>query len=421
MQTTKVDAIVSAWQKEGEVLAYSQIKKYLVSKEIITKTNDRSLSRWLRKLVGEGILEKTSEGYALVTKPNEYHVFDYLNDLRQKFNKNIYEGEVGEFFSHISALTYLNFDETLVRNSDEKISMNILTVRLAELFSALFYLRNTIIKRRCGLEHLSLPVDVLQETIVGLALRDMHRKDVKDIIKEYTRSLDAESKKTINQLWLANKRQSNNIDNELGDDIFFDILTENVEENKKYLKTVAHLDIDKYDIGQLKDKYVKIERNIQEKHKKELEENNGFSYSKEESELEHTYRMAILTQVVMAVQALETNLEDFAVILTRHPATMNQYYTPEHIFYEAMTWAIKEPEDKLGKEIWREMREEEKSYESMVAEKLMHSARLPPQDYDKLRILPWVKMQLPKYGSFDIILKRYTEKWKKYYRKTKNY
>ena len=128
MDPSKIDAIISAWREEGEILQYSQVKQHLVDKGIINKTNDRSLSRWLKKLIQEGTLKKTSEGYSLAMKPKEYQVFDYINELREKYGNYIYEGEVGGFISHVCALTYLNFDETLLQKFDEKLAFNSISV-----------------------------------------------------------------------------------------------------------------------------------------------------------------------------------------------------------------------------------------------------------------------------------------------------
>jgi hypothetical protein len=69
-------------------------------------------------------------------------------------------------------------------------------------------------------------------------------------------------------------------------------------------------------------------------------------------------------------------LEDFAVILTRHPATISRYYTPEHILYDAMEWARRPPEDKLSKRLWHEVHEREKTFEGMVAERLITTGTL---------------------------------------------
>jgi hypothetical protein len=104
------------------------------------------------------------------------------------------------------------------------------------------------------------------------------------------------------------------------------------------------------------------------------------------------------------------------MIVTRHPATMNQYYTPEHILYEAMEWAREPPKEEILRKWWHESMEEEKTFESMVAERLSHFNNLSKEIIESLGTKPWVKTELSKLGSFDEILKLYVRKRKEYLR-----
>jgi len=418
MQASKIDAIISAWRNEGDILPYSRIKWHLVNKGIIRETNDRSLSRWLKNLVEDGILEKTKKGYILKMKPKAYQVFDYLNELRQKFEDKIYEGEVGGFFSHICAMTYLNFDETLLQEIDERIAFDIISVRLAELFSALYLLKNTVLKRRVGLNQIDLADETVRETFFGLLIESISRHNAtENIVKRFSNSLREPEKKRFREVWKKNRPKTGKESlNEHIWDFFLDSIQGNVKRSRKQLKKTAGINIDRYDIEQLIEKYIEIQKWIEKNHEKELLERHGYSYTKEESELEATYRRAILIKVIEGIQALNTNFEDFAVILTRHPATMNQYYTAEHILYNAMEWAKKPPEDEFSKEIWIEDKEKEKTFEGMVAERLINTGRLSVEEYSKLRSKPWVIRELKKFGDFDLILKIYSKKLKNYFK-----
>jgi len=420
MQPSKVEAILSAWQKEGEILPYSQIKQFVVNRKLIKETNDRSLSRWLKNLVEDGTLKKTSEGYALEMKPKEYQVFDYINELKQKYGRYVYEGEVGGFFSHVCASTYLNFDETLLQEIDEKIAFDVLSVRIAEIFWALYMLRNTVIKRRCGLSKLQLPEEVVHEVFVGILNRIIERRPISELMKKYGRDFNPQEKERFGRLW-GNNRPKSVFDyaDFLGEDFFFDKVPEDLKRSKMHLKKTASIDVDKHSIEELMEKFVRINERIREKHEKEMREQHGFMLTKEESELESNYRMAILTKVAEAIKALGTNLEDFAVILTRHPATLNQYYTPEHILHEAMEWAKKPPEDEWGKDIWKEIHDEEQTFEGMIAERLVTFGRFSVRTFAKMRTLPWVRMELSKYGDFGTVLKLYSRKRKEYFQKRK--
>lgn len=415
MQPSKVDAIIAAWKSETDVLRYSQIKRHLVDRKIIGEKNDRSLSRWLKKLVKEDYLEKTEDGYILKMKPKAYLVFDYLNELRQKYEHYIYEGEIGGWISHLCASTYLNFDETLIGRFDEKLAFDIISVRLGELFGALYLLKNDILKRRCGLAQLRLNDSVVRETLFGLLNRSIggHRA-TEELAKAYSSHLGSIEKRSFDKLWKKNrpKYDLDRVDF-LGNDFFFDKIEEDPDGYKQSLKKESSLDIEKYTVEELIEKYVEINDWIQRNHKIELEKEHGYVLTPEESELESNYRTAILVKVAECTQALGTSTEDFAVILTRHPRTMGQYFTPEHILYEAMEWAREPPKDQLLKKIWQEILEEEKTFEGMVAERLSSFNSINPKIIGSLRSRPWVKKELSKFGSFSEILGLYAIKFKK--------
>lgn len=417
MQTSKIDAILSAWKDEGEILRYKHIKQFLVRKGIIKETNDRSPSRWLKNLVKNGLLEKTEKGYALKKRPKVYQVFDYLNELRQKYGDHIYEGEIGGFISHLCALTYLNFDETLIKTEEERIAFNTLSIRIGELFWALYELRNAILKRRCGLAQLKLPDIVIRESFFGLLNRSIgEHRSTEEIVKKYSRYLIKMSKKDFDLIWKNNGPQGESF-TDLLDDFIFDKTEKDIRGYKKYLKEKASINLDNYTIEELVKKFIQINNWIKKNHEKEMEERHSFSLTMEESELESNYRTAILTKVAEGINALRTNTEDFAVIITRHPATMNEYYTPEHILKEAIEWARKPPEDPWGKRIWQEIHEKEKTFEGIVAEWLITFGRFDVRTYAKMRNLPWVKREMSKYGDFGTILKLYSKKRKEYLRR----
>ena len=127
--------------------------------------------------------------------------------------------------------------------------------------------------------------------------------------------------------------------------------------------------------------------------------------------LEHNYRTAILIKVAECMKVLETSSEDFGVIITRHPATMNEYYTPEHILYESMKWAASPPDDDEAlKKLWQRVRDEEKTFESMMADRLSRYNSLNRKILEGLKSKPWVKNELTKFGDFDEILRLYEQK-----------
>lgn len=415
MQTSKIDAILSAWKDEGDTLRYKQIKQYVVYKGVINETNNRSLSRWLKNLAKDGLLEKTEKGYTLKKRPKVYQAFDYLNELRQKYGDHIYEGEIGGIISHICALTYLSFDETLVQTKEEKIAFDGLSVRIGELFWALFELRNILLKRRCGLPQLKLPDDVVRETFFQMLVRSIgEHHATEELVKKHSRYLTQANKQIFKYVWETNHQSPEfDYDNIIEHELFFDNIEKDTAGYKKDLKKTASIDLDKYTVEELVEKLTKINEWIKKNHEKDMEQHHSFEYTTEESELESNYRTAILTKVAEGINALRMSTEDFAVIITRHPATLNEYYTPEHILHEAIEWAQKPPEDKWEKEIWNEIHEEEKTFEGIVAERLVIFGRFPVETYFKMRGYPWLKRELSRFGDFNVILKLYAKKRKK--------
>lgn len=423
MRQRTIDAILTVWKPNEAFLTYTQIKHRVVEKGLIKENNDRSLSRWLGKLVINGMLKKTEGGYFLETKPKAYKVFDYLNELRQKYPDYIYEGEVGGWISHVCALTYLNFDETIIREKDEKIAFDIISTRIGYLFEALYLLKNNVLKRRSGLSKLRLNDWVVREAFFGLLTRSIGEHHATDeITQKYSKTLGKIESELFDYVWAENKLKGD-IDylEFLGQDSFFDYVEEDPQGYKKDLKAES-LKIDKYTIEELIDKYIKIQKKIERKYESDKLENteeiHGYSLTEEESSLENTYRTAILVKVAETMKALKTSTEDFAVVITRHPATMNQYYTPEHILYETMEWAREPPEEEILKKLWYEWRKEEKTFESMVAERLSQYNSLNKEVLESLRSKPWVRNELSKLGSFDEILRLYVMKRERYLRES---
>jgi hypothetical protein len=415
MQSPNIYRILSAWGNEGEILRYKQIKQFAVKKGIITATNDRSLSRWLKKLVQEDLLEKTEKGYGLKAKPKVYQVFDYINELRQNSGNQIYDGEVGGLISHVCAQTYLSFDETLIKTKEERIAFDTISVRIGELFWALYELRNTLLKRNCGLPRLRLPDEVIRETFLGVLVQNISEHcETETLVNNYSRYMFPPAKEIFDCLWDINHRKMRASDEILLEaDLFFPEIEKNPESYKKELKKRAHIDLDKYSAEELLEKLVQIRNWIRKNHEKEMKEEHCFSYSAEESEDECDWRNAVLAKVAEGIKARHSTTENFAIIVTRHPATLDEYYTPEHILYEAIKWAKKMPEDDWEKKFWKEIWNDEESFEGVVAERLVTFGwRRPVRTYARMRLTPWINRELTGVGDFQKILKLYSQKRK---------
>jgi hypothetical protein len=417
MQPKIRDAIISTWQSPEEKIEYGQIKKTLVNRRLIKETNDTSLTRWLKQLENDGVIKKLGKGhYALELHPKKYQVFDYLNELREKYGQYIWDGEVGTWISHICAATYINFDVTLLKKEDEYEAFSIISTRIGELFAALYYLRNAILERRGGLNELSLPDEVLREAFFGYLKMSINNTDTEELVAQKGKLLRDMWKRAFDQLYEKNKWSVANsvIENILIDQSFLEDILSDIEGYKRDLKKRSLFDVDKFNEKELMDRYLKLDKTIQG-HIDSISDNEesnqiiGFKYSEKESETECTLRTAILIKVAETIQALNTNLEDFAVILTRHPSTMNRYYTPEHVLYDAMEWAKQPPNDETLNKLWQEAFKREGGFEGMVASQLA-DRKFTLQQYKELRTKPFVLRELSKYGSFDRILSLYNRK-----------
>ena len=410
------EKILTAWKNEGETLRYKEIKQFAVSKGVISQTNDRTLSRWLKRLVHEEFLEKSEKGYTSKTRPKVYQIFDYVNELKQKYSDHIYEGEVGGMISHVCALTYLSFDEALVQTKEERIAFGALSVRIGELFWALFELRNVLLKRRFGLPRLRLPDEVIRETFFQMLVQSVgEHHATEEIVKRHSRHLTSANKQIFNSVWKANhQRPESEYDSMLERDLFFDNIEANPQFYKKKLMKEEKLDLDKYTAEELAEKYLQVKKSIMEKHQKDIKNRHSFSYSKDEAELESGFRVGALTKLAEGIKAANGTTEDFAIIVTRHPASLNEFYTPEHVLREAIEWARKPPEDdQWGEVIWREIHEDEKTFEGMVAERLVTFGRFPVSSYSKMREYPWLKRELSGFGDLKVILQLYAKKRRK--------
>lgn len=424
MHSSRSDVIVSAWQEEGEVLSYSQIKDYLVRRGIISETNDRSPSRWLKRLVESGVLKKTDSGYALEAKPKAYQTFDYLHEIRQKYGRHIYEGEIGTWISHVCAMTYLNFEEDFFQELYEKAALETISIRLGELFWALFELRNYGIRKQSGWKRIELPDTVIREVFFAMLTESIgaHRS-TDEIRRRFLTMLGSRQRSQFQKLWKKHKlnRKERSYHFLLSDFFLADTLPENISSFKRKLKKTSKIDIDNYTTDELVQKLIDINEWIERNHEQEMQtkhdgELTGYAFTQEESELEASYRMAIMAKIAEKVKELGTDMEDFAIVLTRHPATMNQYCTPEHILYEAMEWARKPPDDEALSRLWHEVYEREKTFEGMVADHLVTMGGRDIQVYEALKSKPWVRMELAKHGSLDKILEIYSKKRKRNHR-----
>lgn len=417
MQPNIRDAIIATWQSQQETKKFKEIKQNLVNRGFINDTNDTSLTRWLKQLEKDGFIKKVNKGYyTLELHPKKYQIFDYLNELREKYGQYIWDGEVGSWISHLCASTYINFDDTLLKEQDEIEAFSVISTRIGELFATLYDLRNAILKRRCGLKELNLPDEVIREVFFGYLNMGMgDNLDTEELVKQNRNLLSDMWKSDFDRFYERNKWNADKsiLENILIDEVFLEEIFQHVEGYKQDLKKEL-LDVDKFSEEELIEKYTQINKRIKKNHygnKRTMKDQDfvSFVYTKQESKMESMWRTAVMVKVAEYIRALGTNLEDFAVVLTRHPSTMHRYYTPEHVLYDAMEWAKESPKDETLKVLWQEAKKREGGFDGMVASQLA-TTHFTVQQFKELSSKPWVMKELRQYGNFDNIIRLYIKK-----------
>jgi hypothetical protein len=136
-------------------------------------------------------------------------------------------------------------------------------------------------------------------------------------------------------------------------------------------------------------------------------------YKAEEVDTESQLRVAILIKVAEKIRKMNIDLDDFAIILARHPFTMDRYNSAEHSLYDAMKWVSEgPPKDALLKRVWLREKRECETNEAMIASRLLTSAHFGVKEYRSLQSKPWVLKELNKIASLEDILRIYERKLK---------
>lgn len=397
------DAIVAAWPSSDDELQFNDIVKHLHRKGIISsELQHATVSRWLKKLIeNEKILEKTKTGYKLKLKPGEFQLFDYLNDLRKKYEGHYYSGEVGGWFWKNAAIAILGFSDEDPRNYDEAIALQMLLVRLGELFGALESLRNLIVERRAGLP---MPMTDVVDREVFFALLQKSVSDegtTDELVNKYRNRLRYSN---IAEKYFPKEKPRSPLEEGPFDAHDIRQVLHDIRPYREWLRSEG-LNIDKHDLegptGLIR-KFEEVSTRVW---------SGKADYTSDDLDLESRLQTAILVKAAEAIKAMNSqfDFDDLAVVLTRHPSTMAPYYTAEHVLYDAMKWAIEEPTEDWFRGLWLQLKERLKTREAMIADYLVSNARFSVEEYRKLRAKPWLR-DLAKHADLDKILMIYEKK-----------
>jgi hypothetical protein len=167
---TVIDAIVSLWVDPEDELSFSQIHEGLLKKGIVQKKHYRyKTDRILKRLSSsqKNLILKVGRGrYRLLVNPDEFKLFDYLKRIRQlaKFN-------VGGTFWRQSELYLYGMPETVLEYVDTKYALEIIDIRISQLFVALNSLAKEVKNREKKRKKTSpprLPPQVIRELLLEL-------------------------------------------------------------------------------------------------------------------------------------------------------------------------------------------------------------------------------------------------------------
>lgn len=431
MKTTSInnpanrDTLFSAWSLEKPVLSFTEIVNHLHEKGIVKKKHHKTVSNWLKKLIKEKIVKKVQDGYKLMLKPEEYQLFNYLSNLRNKYEGYVYHGEVGGILWKMCMLNILGFpteiQAQIFKDQEADIALNMLLIRLGEIFGALEALRNIIVERMAGLP-VSM-VDIIdREVFFAFLTKSINEEGTTDqLMSRYKKNLKehynigyksffstpySHAAKTYFAHVDGNSSQhlSDGLKAYVENTEMLRQILRNVEDYKERLEKEG-FHVDKHN---LKGPQGLIERYFRASEKLETEK-----HSHKDVEVWHQLRDAILVKAAENLNNMGGfDLDDFAIIITRHPSTMDRYYTAEHTLYDAMKWAFEEPKSEYPflKRGWLREKKKLKTLEAVIANHLFGVAHHSVEEYRALRRKPWVIKELCVRADFDEILRIYEKK-----------
>lgn len=167
-----MDSVLATWPKDQEVLHFMDIHRALIEKGIVEDLGDRyKTNRILGWLIEAGLMEKKGRGqYRITVKPDEFKLFDYLGELREKYRKKdlIYKGRVGGYLWTSNENYYLGMPSNLEEEKDAYLLMQILETRLARIFQGYQQLAYHLkVRRETGVKS-TLPGAFLEEVLLEL-------------------------------------------------------------------------------------------------------------------------------------------------------------------------------------------------------------------------------------------------------------
>ncbi len=397
--------ILKLWDSDSESwITYGNIAKKSEEVGIPKHTVVRALER----LVREDRLEKQEEGrtsnYRLRMKPPEFNTFQYLETLKSRTvdRKMVYDWDVGGGITHLARGSLIGFPDVdaFEHNKLAKYALNILLVRVSEIYEAIMDLRDMFLMTSAGVP-VPLTDQLVREIVLGEFVRRINHEDrsTGELLQElapFLKELEKPMRRLYNQsesvkddpLSVSGGYTSLHLEHS-----FHSLIKE-----KKYLK-LEGLDIDKFTLVELAQKvrtaHERTERYTNEAWKKSKVSEDGVLMSiripEELSHDEAVVSRAYATKVAELFSAYGLNeMQDMALVVTRNPNTMDTQVTTEHILYDFINGV----KDFSKKEVEGLSQEERAKF---LGKKFGSTyCRISADEIDQLREQPWLQK---KFGT----------------------
>src|SRR5437867_1224729 len=181
-RTQQVDsAILKLWDNNSEA--------WITYGDIVTKSKDVEIPKYtvvraLERLVREDRLEKKAEGrttqYRPRMKPPEFNTFEYLEMLRSRTTgrKMVYDWDVGGGITHLAHGSLIGFPDigTFEHHKLAEYALNILLVRVSEIYEAIMDLRDIFLMTSAGVP-IPLTDHLVREIVLGEFVRSINHED----------------------------------------------------------------------------------------------------------------------------------------------------------------------------------------------------------------------------------------------------
>lgn len=144
-------AVLSLWPDNDTILSFIEIHIGLCEKKIVTIKNRSKTYKILKRLTREGYIEKVDRGrYKAKVKPDEFRLFEYLNQLRESGEGNdlFFEGSVGGTLWKQNDLYFLGMPSEVMDDDLTKFIFSILSIRLSELYQGSQALAQYLMRER---------------------------------------------------------------------------------------------------------------------------------------------------------------------------------------------------------------------------------------------------------------------------------